>query len=245
MEVPLGAGSTPLGAIGMPGTDLATNPPGALAEAWARGMRAGVPVRSRAQRLLHLDTDEAYLRSVALAERRVATMLDRLGPSWHVLHAVPIGGDRPAISHLVIGPGGVFTLTSRAVRRLRQQNPLERIDAQVSGDDIRVQGDSLPYVAQARAQAWRSARALSLASGLRVFARPAVVIVGVDEVRFYSVPDRVEVLARRHVVRWLRGFPAELDTDEVLALHEVARRGETWARPAQAPEATQRDPDLT
>ncbi|MGQ0629987.1 MAG: nuclease-related domain-containing protein [Sporichthyaceae bacterium] len=241
MDVPVGVGSTPLGGVGLPGTDLATNPPGALAEQWARGLRAGFPVRSRAQRLLNLDTDEAYLRSVATAERRVAAMLDRLGASWHVLHAVPIGGDRPAISHLVIGPGGVFTLTSRAVRHHRQQNPLERIDAQVTGDDIRVQGDSLPYAAHARAQAWRTARALSHASGRRVFARPAVVIVGVDEVRFYAVPDRVEVLARRHVVRWLRGFPAELDADDVHALHSAARRGETWAPPAPAPEESEPD----
>jgi hypothetical protein len=51
----------------------------------------------------------------ALGERRVGRILAGLGREWRVLHAVPQGDGDAAIDHLVIGPPGVFTLTSAAV----------------------------------------------------------------------------------------------------------------------------------
>ena len=77
---------------------------------------------------------------------------------WRILHAVPVGSDRPAISHLAIGPAGVFTLATRGFRAAHPKGPLERIEAHVMGDDLKVHGQSWPYLTEARAQAWRSAK---------------------------------------------------------------------------------------
>jgi len=221
----------PLGIDASPGTDLALNPPGAISIERARDLRATKPVRSRAERLLSVRTDEASLRETANAERKVAVDLERLGPRWRVLHAVPIGPDRPAISHLVIGPAGVFTLATRGYRASHARGPLERIEAQVMGDDLKIHGSSWPYLKEARAQAWRSARVLSGALDQRVFVRPVVALVGVDEVRFYDVPHRVDVLPRRQLVRWFGQFPTRLDAAQIEATYQAARLGDTWLDP--------------
>lgn len=221
----------PLGAHAVPGEDLAEKPPGAVSVERARSLRSSTPIRSRAERLLHVRTAEWWLRSTATSERKVAVDLERLGPQWNVLHAVPVGPDRPAISHLAIGPAGVFTLSTRGFRAARPPSLSDRVEAAVLGDDIKIHGETLPYVAQARAQAWRAARVLSGALGQRIFVRPAVVIVGVDEVRFYDIPQRVDVLPRRQLVPWLRGFPARHGAADVERLFSVARRSETWLDP--------------
>jgi hypothetical protein len=48
----------------------------------------------------------------ALGERRVGRILADLGREWRVLHAVPHGDADADIDHLVIGPPGVFTITT-------------------------------------------------------------------------------------------------------------------------------------
>jgi hypothetical protein len=221
----------PLGIDASPGSDLALNQPGAVPIERAGDLRAINPLRSRAERLLSVRTDEAWLRETASAERKVAVDLERLGPRWRVLHAVPVGADRPAISHLAIGPAGVFTVATRGFRPARPRGPLDQVEAQVMGDSLKIHGGSWPYLKEARAQAWRSARVLSGALGHRVFVRPVVALVGVDEVRFYDLPHRVDVLPRRQLARWMQQFPARLDADQVGALYQAARSGDTWLDP--------------
>lgn len=220
-----------LGVRAVPGSDLAANPPGAVSVERARGIRAATPIKSRAERLLALRTEEAWLRGTASSERKVAIDLERLGPHWRVLHAVPVGPDRPAISHLVIGPTGVFTLATRHYRSGRPQVLPDKIEAQVIGEDIRIHGESMSYVAEARAQAWRTARALSAGAGQRVFVRPAVVLVGVDDVRYHGIPERVDVLPRRQLLRWLRRFPVTQSVADIERVYAAARRGDTWLDP--------------
>ncbi len=224
-------GTNPLGYQARPGTDLALNAPGAIPVERARELRATSPLRSRAERILSVRTDEAWLRETANAERKVAVDLERLGPRWRVLHSVPVGVDRPAISHLVIGPPGVFTVSTRGFRTNKPRGPMERIEAQVMGDELKIHGASWPYLREARAQAWRSARVLSGALDRRVFVRPIVALVGVSEVRFYDIPNRVDVLPRRQLIRWFADFPARLDAGEVDGIYDAARLGDTWVDP--------------
>ncbi|MGX9900726.1 nuclease-related domain-containing protein [Arthrobacter sp. SA17] len=42
----------------------------------------------------------------ALGEIAVGRLLERLGPEWTVLHAVPVGSGASDIDHVLIGPGG-------------------------------------------------------------------------------------------------------------------------------------------
>jgi hypothetical protein len=43
----------------------------------------------------------------------VGARLDRLPDGWCVLNAIPVGDRGADIDHLVIGPGGVFTLNTK------------------------------------------------------------------------------------------------------------------------------------
>ena len=229
------------GRFGVPvGTtpDLAANAPGTACVERAREMRSTAPIKSRAERLLGVSrTPEARLRATAVAEKKVATLLERLPPGWRVLHSVPVGPDRPEVSHLVIGPAGVFTLASRVFRSAYRTRPglvKDKIEAQVINDSIRIYGETMPWVAEARAQAWRTARALTAAAGEPVYVRPAVILMGVDVVRIYKPADRVEVLTRNLVLKWLERFPHELRATSVDRIYAAARRAETWVDPRNA-----------
>jgi len=211
-----------------PSIDLAATRPGAHCLARAQLLATRAPLRSRIVRALGLSTREAAWRRAADGEQRVAVVLDRLGPDWRVLHSVPIGDDHPAISHLVIGPPGVFALLSRRHRGWYRYYPPTRVEARVQHDEILIEGESVPYMAQARTQAWRAARTLSAAMAGEIHVRPAVVLVGLEDIRYHGPPDRVEVLSRRLVLRWLNRFPPLLQPARVAAVHATARRGDVW-----------------
>jgi hypothetical protein len=131
---------------------------------------------------------------------------------------------------LVIGPGGVVTLLSRRHRRWRRDAAsLDRVVAVIERDEMYIDGLALPYLRQARAQAWRAARALSAASGEPVHVRPAVVLVGCDDVRFHALPEGVEVLTRGRLVKRLAALPPTLCADQVARIYAAARRGTSWA----------------
>ncbi|MGQ0466953.1 MAG: hypothetical protein ACT4QG_16740 [Sporichthyaceae bacterium] len=160
------------------------------------------------------------------AERPVSLSVGRLGPDWRVLHEVSVGRDHPVISHVVIGPAGVFSLLVRRHPVWRRRLVPERVQIHVSEDELLVDGRGMPYIPQARVQAWRTARALSAAVGEEVRVRPAVVIAGCEDITFHAVPAKVDVLARRHVARWLAAFPdAKVPVPQVYA---AARRSEVW-----------------
>ena len=218
--------------------DLAANVPGTGCVERAREIRSAAPIKTRAERLLLVTrSPEARLRATAVAEKKVAGVLGRLGPGWRVLHSVPVGPDKPEVSHLVIGPGGVFTLSSRVWRsayRTRPQVVKDKIEAQVMADNIRIYGETMPWISEARAQAWRTARALTAAAGEPVYVRPAVILLGVDEVRVYKPADRVEVLTRGLLLKWLERFPHELHSASVNRIYSAARRGDTWVDPLNA-----------
>jgi hypothetical protein len=208
--------------------DLSTNRPGTAAQSAARALVRARPVPTLLARLRSRTTSDTELREAAEAERRTAITLDRLGSAWRVLHSVPLGPDRRPISHLVIGPAGVFTVLPSLHRVWRRQLNPERVTVRVLGDDVLVDGIARPYVPQARTQAWQAARVLSAAAGEPVHVRPLVVIVGPEDLTFHTAPDRVEVLGRRHLPRRLREFPIRYSPDRANAVHEIARRADLW-----------------
>jgi hypothetical protein len=201
--------------------DLAANRAGSGAEERARVLRQASPVKSALGRLFHVSTAETSHRVGAAGERKVGATLSRLGSGWQVLHAVPLGPDEPDVDHLVIGPPGIFTLTTKHLRKAI---------VQVFGDSVRVDACPEPYVAEARYGAWRAACRLTAACGYRVVVAPAVVIVGAEDVRVARPAEGVEVVDRRHVMRWLTGLPARLKPAHVNHIYGAARRSDTWLR---------------
>lgn len=205
--------------------DLAERRAGEMARAQATALREAAPVRTFLARVLRVHTDERAWRIGADGEEKVAAQLARLqrrDPRWHVLHAVPVGENGSDIDHVVIGPGGVFTLNTK-------HHPGATI--WVAGSTFLVNGQKQPYLRNSRHEAARAARLLTAATGTDVEVTGVVVPVGAHDVVVKKEPEGVHVVNRRAVGGWLARRVAQLPDDAVGRLYDAARRSTTW-RPA-------------
>lgn len=202
--------------------DLAARLPGSAASAAAADARATAPVQSVLARLMGVHTDERAWRLGAAGEKRVGRQLQRLvtsDPRWRCLHAIPVGRRGADIDHLVIGPGGVFTLNAK-------HHPGARL--WIGGDTFMVNGVRQPYVRNSRHEAARASRLLSAAAGHPIAVTGVVVPVGAQDVRIKKSPTDVVVVPRRQLRCWLASLPQALPGAIVDSLYEQARRSTTW-----------------
>ncbi len=156
-----------------------------------------------------------------LGEKRVGRELDRLGEEWTVVHGVRVNG-KGDVDHLVIGPGGVFSLNAKQLDA--------KAEVVVSARQLRVNGYSRDYYPKAVEEASRVEVRLQAATGHEVPVHPVLVIVGVAKERFRvkAQPTDVTVVHRRSLLRWLRSQPARLSEEQVRLLTFKVRRPATW-----------------
>lgn len=205
----------------MPG-DLADRRPGAAARAEARRLKEERPVLTFVARVLGVHTDERAWRIGADGEEKVAARLAKLAkadPRWRFLHAIPVGERGSDIDHLVIGPGGVFTLNAK-------HHPGAKL--WIAGNTFLVNGQRQPYIRNSRHEASRAARLLGAAARVAVEATGVVVPVGAAAVDIREAPRDVAVVNRMALVKWLTSQPEVLDPDVVDKLFGVARLPTTW-----------------
>ena len=110
-----------------PWQDLALNRPGQAVRAKAKELQDAAPVATFLARVAGIHTDERAWRLGDNGEVAVAHELGRLDSRWRALHSVPVGARESDIDHVVIGPGGVFTINTK-------NHPDARL--WVRGDDI-------------------------------------------------------------------------------------------------------------
>lgn len=201
-------------------------------------VRAGAAARERAQderliqgtlrhffaRVLDARTDERAWRLGADGEEAVGQQLAALGLHWRFLHAVRVGERGADIDHVVIGPGGVFTINTK-------HHPKAAI--WVGGETFMVNGRRVPYIRNSRFEAKRASRMLSEHVGFPVPVTGLIAVVGAR--RGFTVksqpPDGVvRVVGRRGIRRLLEAQPPKLGLREIDAIHEVARRSNSWQR---------------
>lgn len=150
----------------------------------------------------------------------MAARLARLPEPWHVLHAIPVEDRGGEIDCLVIGPGGVFTIITRC-----HTAP----SVWVAGETFMVDGREVGHVREARHEAGRASRHLTLAVGRRVKAT-GVIAVECDprDLTVRAQPTHVRVEARKRLEHWLLAQPVRLSTTEVDELVRLAHRPDTW-----------------
>lgn len=168
-------------------------------------------------------TQERAWRIGADGEVLVAAQLNRLSrrdARWRFLHSLPVGDNGADIDHLVIGPGGVFTLNAK-------HHPNARI--WVAGDVLMVNGARQPYVRNSRHEAARASRLLSQACGFPVPVTGVLVPVNARDITIKKPPVDVAVVNRRRLRRFLRRQPEMLDAAAVEAIFGHGRRPSTWA----------------
>jgi hypothetical protein len=203
-------------------TDLAEHRPGQMARQQALAKRQKSPVKTLLARVLGVHTDERAWRIGADGEEAVAKRLEGLGAGWRVLHSVPVGKRGSDIDHLVIGPGGVYTINAK-------HHP----DASVwvGGDTFMVNGQRQPYVRNSRHEARRASRLLSERLGVAVHVIGVVAVMGAQRgftIKAQPEDGAVVVVPRRQVATWIEQQPALLTTEAVDQVYAVAKRSDTW-----------------
>ena len=205
-----------------PWIDLGTNRPGAEAREQAVAARDAAPVKTFLARVLDKNTDERSWRIGADGEEKVAARLAKVArkdPRWRFLHAIPVGDRGSDIDHLVIGPGGIFTVNAK-------HHPGAKI--WVGGDTFLVNGNRQPYIRNSRHEAARAARLLTSACGFPVHVEGVVVTVNADDLTIKKAPADVHVVPRMQVTRWLRRHGDILGSDVLEQIFDAARRSTTW-----------------
>lgn len=155
----------------------------------------------------------------ALGEIEVARVLSQLGAGWTVLHAVPVGSGRADIDHIVLGPAGIFTVSTRnhADRRVF-----------VAGSTFMVAGQKHDHLRVALHEAERASQLLSGVTGRPVTVTPLVVVVNPASITVGRKRPTVTVLASSRLRRWLLARPNILSARAVAHFSMFAEEPTTW-----------------
>lgn len=157
----------------------------------------------------------------ALGEIAVGRLLTRLGPEWRVLHAVPVGAGTSDIDHVLIGPGGVFTLNTK--------NHAGQA-VWVAGRVLMVAGKKQRHLPNAAHEAARAAKLLTAAAGDAVEVAGVVLIVEPKTLTIREKPSEVAVVTDRQLVGWLNRRPPVLTPERIADIFSVAVLPGTWHR---------------
>ncbi|MDQ4489167.1 nuclease-related domain-containing protein [Sinomonas sp. ASV486] len=198
-------------------------------------LQAGTPRRRGLARLFGANPLAPEARSWyagAVGEMRVARALSKLGPEWHVLHSIPVGTRGSDIDHLVVGPGGVFTLNTK--------NHAGK-DVWVAGSVLMVNGQHEKYLRNSAHEAKRAAALLTRAVGREVPVRAAVVLVAPRRVTIRRFAEGAAVVTDSQLRRWLTKQAKLLNAGDAARLAAVAAEPSTWGHqqaPSEDPSAT-------
>lgn len=166
-----------------------------------------------------LPPDSRSWFSGALGEIEAGRMLARLGPEWLVLHAVPVGAGSSDIDHVVVGPGGVFTINTK---RHAGQN------VWAGGNAFLVAGIRQNHIRNSLFERQRARKMLSAAVRGTVPVTAVIVVVGASSLTVKDLPAGVAVLEVDRLTGWITRRPQLLDTHQLGMLREVAVRPEVW-----------------
>ena len=179
---------------------------------------AGAPIHSRLARLFGVHTDE--WRKGTNGERITGLWLGRLPEGWFVFHDVPVGARGANIDHVVIGPGGVFTINTKNLTGAIRVNRRSVVH----------NGFRTDFLPNATAEAHRAARLLSAAIGRPVAVRGLLAILA-DEWIVNRLPEDVYVGGPRSAKHWMLQQPPVLRSSDVIVLAAAASRPQTWVEP--------------
>jgi hypothetical protein len=181
------------------------------------------PVRSFVSRLLGAPAEDRPFRAGADGEEQVEHQLSKLPNGWHVLHSLPAGSRSSDVDHVVVGPGGVFTVSAK-------HHPGATV--WVDGDTFLVNETKHPYVRDARQVAVRATRSLTELSGFAVPAIAVIAVVGAHQgltVKSQPGDGAVHVVPRRNLVNWLVTHRPILTPDQVEVVSDRASRSSAWS----------------
>jgi hypothetical protein len=169
--------------------------------------------------------DEAHLKA--------AHRLERLGAQWRVvdwqlLDLQNAGANR--LSFLAIGPGGVFSVTIRHQGRSR---------VMMAGDVVQINGRRPRFVAEARRDADRAAKAISRTAGMQIPVIPVLAFDGNGTISVQGLPKGLVVTSYSELGHVLNAHGVRIGPDTVDKLFSVAIHPATWGEGRHRSQADQ------
>jgi hypothetical protein len=152
--------------------------------------------------------------------------LGRLPEGWFTFHDVPLGARGSTVDHVVIGPGGVFTIDTKVL------TGAIRVNARSVAHD----GRRTNFLAKASAQALRAASLLTAAIDRPVEVRGLLAILA-DEWIVRRLPADVYVGGPGSVKHWMVQQPPLLRPSDVIVLAAAAGKPATWTVNGDRPRA--------
>lgn len=141
---------------------------------------------------------------------------------WHVLHSIPVGKGDSDLDHLLMGPGGVFTVNTK-------NHPNKQI--WVGQHVIKVNGRNTRYLPIARHEADRARKLLSQEVGWDVPVKAVLVILTgtvIPQVTIKQMPEDVAVLDRMDIPGVFKRSGKKLTPAQVGELFAQTRRSSLW-----------------
>lgn len=155
----------------------------------------------------------------AKGEIAVAALLEQLPSAWTVFHALPTGIRGSDIDHLVVGPGGVFTINTELHTGQ---------DIWVAGHTVLVSGRSTPYIRNAEFEASRVGAMLRERMPLLPPVQPVLALVGAKHVSVGTRPAKVRVVEAQDLVIWLTNLAVVINESELDLLVDILDEPTTW-----------------
>ncbi len=184
--------------------------------------QALVPPRTAVARLFGrspLSTESRPWYIGAEGEIAVGRELARLKDGWVVFHAVPVGTKGSDIDHVVVGPGGVFTINTK-------HHSGKNI--WVAGRTFMVSGQKQPHIRNAEYEATRVTKLIRERMPLVAPVHPVVAIVDPKQITIREKPEVVVVLNAGRLRRWLEKRLQVLSLPEVAALVTLLDNPDVW-----------------
>lgn len=153
------------------------------------------------------------------AEQRVARQLEQLGTSWRVVEWPPVGAGSGEAAFLVVGPGGLYSVS--IVDHGRQR-------VMLAGDVVQIQGRRPPHIARARREARAASEALTAAVGTPVPVEAVLTFVGTGPISAHGLPTGCLVVVYRELDRLLLAAGHRISPATARKLADIASHPATW-----------------
>jgi len=189
--------------------------------------QAVAPPRSRLARLVGRSPLAANKRASYVGAKGnivVGALLATLPAEWAVFHALPFNTPAADIDHLVVGPGGIFTIST-------MHHGGKSVS--VGGTTLTVAGQAAPDIRRAELEAERVTRLMQERMPLLPPVQPVIALVDPSRLTICERPDQVHVLDARNLGRWLLTLQPVLTEGEVLEVVELVDSPEAWHSPPE------------
>lgn len=209
------------------GRDLSLNKAGEGARETARAKFREAPLTNLLKRLTGRQTgDDWSWRQGVRGEREVGRALDRAitgREGWRLLHGIKRNVRGTDIDHLLIGPGGIFSINAKFHQGKK---------VWVGEHAVVVGRTATKHVFAARAEAKAVKKILDAACATPRPVTPVVVVAGSSRFsRGTKTPEGVVVLSVAEISNWLNALGETVRPWEVEQLYEAARWERTWIGP--------------